>query len=133
MWKNKYFTAIQTYLPVFLFILITSYTIVVRLINGNPFTIEYQVHAVLLSFVVISFMFKYPATLFTTLVAIIIGLFFPSVFTVGNHTYFLSISVGMININILYLILLLLFIVCNYKLIPALIQWAFNSNSAENN
>ena len=132
MLKNNFIKTLQTYLPVFIFILVAGYTIITRLISSNNFTFEYQVHAVLLSFVALSFLFKYPATLFTTLVALVIGLFFPSVFTISNHTYYLSFSVGMLNINILYLILLLLFIVCNYKLIHALIQWSLNNNSSGN-
>ena len=133
MLKNNLIKTIQTYLPVFLFILVTAYTIITRLISGNNFTFEYQVHVVLLIFVGISFLFKNPASLFTTLVVLVIGLFFFFVFVIGNKTYYYSFSISFLHLNGLYFILLLLFIICNYKLIPGLIQWAFNNNSASNN
>ncbi|HRG27426.1 MAG TPA: hypothetical protein PLJ00_06025 [Chitinophagales bacterium] len=133
MLKNNLIKSIRNYLPVFLFILVTTYTIITRLLSGNNFTFEYQVHVVLLIFVGISFLFKNPATLFTTLVVLVIGLFFPSVFIVGSKIHYYSFSIGFLHFNGLYFILLILFIICNYKLIPGLIQWAFNNNSSANN
>lgn len=133
MSKNKFATTVKTYIPVFLFIIIGAYTVIAGVRSEFGFTFEYQIHAVLLSFVAISFLFKYPATLFTTLAALIIGLFFPSVFVLGNNTYYFSFSFLFLKINVLYVILLMLFISCNYKLIPDLIQWAFISKSSETN